>query len=160
MKRRMFAASLALAVVSVVGLAGSAQAGEYVPFKGKLEGDVTRTVVPPVALVDIDANGRATHLGRFELQIPHVVDLATRTATGTYEFVAANGDTLIAEFTGIAMPTATPGVLVIVETATITGGTGRFAGASGGFVCEREFDAIAGTTTGYFEGTISHGQGD
>jgi hypothetical protein len=109
-----------------------------------------------VVLVDVDATGNATHLGRYSLAIPHVVDMATRTAAGTYEFVAANGDTLIAEFTGFAMPTATPGVLVIVETATITGGTGRFAGASGGFICERQFDAIAGTTVGYFEGTISH----
>ena len=155
MKRRMFAASFALAVLAVVGLASPATAGEEVSFRGRLEGDVTRTVVPPIVLVDIDATGNATQLGQFSLAIPHIVDLATRTATGTYEFVAANGDTLTAEFTGIAMPTATPGVLAIVETATITGGTGRFAGATGGFVCERLFDSLAGTTTGSFEGTIS-----
>jgi hypothetical protein len=156
----MFAASCALAVLAAVGLACPAHAGEQVPFKGKLEGYVTRTPAPPVVFVDVDASGKATHLGRFSLEVPHVVDLATRTATGTYEFVAANGDTLIAEFTGIAVPTETPGVLVIVETATITGGTGRFAGASGGFLCERQYDAIAGTTVGHFEGTISRGQGD
>ncbi len=155
MNRRMFGASFALAALAAVGLAGLAAAGEEVPFRGLLEGDVTRTVVPPLVLVDIDATGNATQLGQFSLAIPHIVDLATRTATGTYEFVAANGDTLIAEFTGSAMPTPTPGVLAIVETATITGGTGRFAGATGGFVCERLFDALAGTTTGSFEGTIS-----
>ena len=48
-----------------------------------------------------------------------------------------------------------PGVLYIVETAIITGGTGRFAGATGSFTVERLFDTVAGTITGSFEGTIS-----
>jgi len=60
-----------------------------------------------------------------------------------------------AEFTGIATPTATPGVLYIEETATITGGTGRFANATGSFSVERWYDTIAATTIGSFEGTIS-----
>ena len=46
-------------------------------------------------------------------------------------------------------------MLEIVEDATITGGTGRFAGATGSFTCERLYDTIEGTTTGSFEGTIS-----
>jgi hypothetical protein len=42
-----------------------------------------------------------------------------------------------------------------VETATITGGTGRFASASGNFTAERVVDLATGLTTGFFEGTIS-----
>jgi hypothetical protein len=42
-----------------------------------------------------------------------------------------------------------------METATITGGTGRFAGATGSFTTERLFDTVTLTTTGSFEGTIS-----
>jgi hypothetical protein len=44
-----------------------------------------------------------------------------------------------------------------VETATIDPdrSTGRFAGATGGFVAQRLFDRIAGTTVGSFAGTIS-----
>jgi hypothetical protein len=42
-----------------------------------------------------------------------------------------------------------------LETATIMGGTGRFASATGGFVVKRLYDRVAGTTIGYFEGTIS-----
>ena len=155
MNRFNCGAGLALAVVAVLGLAGPVAAGEQVPFKGRLEGDVTRTPVPPVVLVDIEATGAATQLGEFTLDIPHVVDPVNRTAVGTYEFVAANGDTLYAEFTGQATLTATPGVVAIEETATITGGTGRFAGATGSFTAYRLFDTAAGTTTGYFEGTIS-----
>jgi hypothetical protein len=156
MKRYSSAASLALAVLAVVGLAGPMPAGEQVPFKGSFEGDVTVTPLSPeFDSVLVDATGNATELGLFTLAIPHVVDHATRTAIGSYEFTAANGDTLTADFTGTATPTATPGVLYIEETATITGGTGRFAGAAGSFTTERLFDRIAGTTVGSFKGTIS-----
>jgi hypothetical protein len=126
-----------------------------VPFRGSLEGVVTRAGAPPIVSVNIDAEGHANHLGHFELSIPHTVNVVTRIATGEYLFVAANGDTLTATFTGAATPTADPTVLYIEETATITGGTGRFAGAIGSFVSERLYDTVSGTTTGSFEGTIS-----
>jgi hypothetical protein len=105
--------------------------------------------------VDVEATGKATLLGKFTLDIPHVVNRATRTAIGSYVFTAANGDKLTADFTGTAAPTATPGVLYIEETATITGGTGRFAGATGSFTAERLYDTVAGTTNGSFKGTIT-----
>ena len=156
MKRFRPAASLALVAVVALGLARPAAAGEPVPFKGSLEGDVTITpLTPPFVHADVEATGNATHLGAFTLDVPHKVNRADRTAVGTYEFTAANGDMLFADFTGKATPTAIPGVLYIEETATITGGTGRFAGATGSFVCERLYDTIAGTTIGSFEGTIS-----
>ncbi|HEV3079096.1 MAG TPA: hypothetical protein VGY66_04930 [Gemmataceae bacterium] len=156
MKRHSFAAHLALAALAVLGLASPAAAGGQVPFKGGLDGVVTHTPLDPQHdLVDVEATGNATHLGQFMLDIPHIVNHTNGTAVGSYEFTAANGDTVFADFTGQATPTSTPGVLYIVETATITGGTGRFAGASGSFVCERLFDRIAGTTSGSFEGTIS-----
>jgi hypothetical protein len=156
MKRHSSAPSLALAVLAVVVLAGPVPAGEPAPFKGSLEGDVTISpLTPPFVSVLVEASGEASHLGKFTLDIPHVVDRADRTAVGTYVFTAANGDTLFADFTGKASLTATPGVLYIEETATITGGTGRFAHATGSFTCERYFDTVNGTTTGSFEGTIS-----
>jgi hypothetical protein len=155
MKRHSSAASLALAVLAVVGLAGPVAAGEKEAFKGRLEGDVTITpLAPPFVSVLVEATGKAKHLGKFTLDIPHLVNRATSTAIGSYEFTAANGDTLSADFTGQAMPTATPGVLAIVEIATITGGTGRFAGATGSFTTERLFNAVAGTTIGSFKGTL------
>ena len=152
--------SVASAVPSITPSAGNAtslvgRAGKEVPFKGSLEGIVTITpLTPPLASVLIEGTGNATHLGLFTVEIPHLVNMATRTATGSYEFTAANGDTLTADFTGQASPT-TPGVLSIMETATITGGTGRFAGATGSFTSRRLFNTATLTTTGSFEGTIS-----
>ena len=81
------------------------------------------------------------------------MNFATRVGIGTYTFTAANGDTLTASFTGQAQPA--PPLVSIVEHATITGGTGRFSGATGNFTVNRTFNQATGATEGSFEGTIS-----
>ena len=157
MKCYCFATSVAL-VLAALGLAAPVAHGQMVPFKGSLGGVVTHEPVDPVTdSVLVEATGTATQLGKFAVEIPHLVNLPTRTAAGYYEFTAANGDTLFALFTGKASLTTTPGVIAIVEIAIIDPdrSTGRFAGATGGFIVERLYDRIAGTTIGYFEGTIS-----
>jgi hypothetical protein len=144
-------AALALALC----LAGPVSAGDQVPFRGTLSGTVTVTpLTPPNASVLIEGSGVAAQLGRFTLEVPHEVNQATRIAVGTYVFTAANGDTLTATFTGQATLVA-PGVLTVSETATISGGTGRFDGATGSFTAERTFTVATGLTTGSFEGWIS-----
>jgi hypothetical protein len=149
----MRAAFIALALA--LSLAGPAAAGDQVPFKGSLSATATLTPLnPPVVSVLIEGTGNATHLGRFTVEIPHVVNQATRIGTGTYVFTAANGDTLTADFTGQATLVA-PGVLSVTETAVITGGTGRFGGATGGFTTQRTFYLATGVTTGSFDGTVS-----
>jgi hypothetical protein len=157
MKRHMFAAGLALAVVAVLGFARPA-AAQQVPFNGRLEGVLTsRTpLAPPFVFEQVETlTGNATYLGKYNLVILSTVNLKTLTATGSYHFVAANGDRLTATFVGRGMPTEMPGVVAIVETATITGGTGRFAGASGRFICERLYSPATGRSAGSFSGTIS-----
>jgi hypothetical protein len=125
-----------------------------VPFKGSLEGTQTVTpLAPPLAAVDGSATGAGTHLGQFTVTFPHTVNFATRMGVGTYTFTAANGDTLTADFTGQAAQQGT--IVSIVEQATITGGTGRFAGATGTFTSQRTFDQATGVTQGTFEGEIS-----
>jgi hypothetical protein len=129
---------------------------DEVPFNGTLEGRLTSSIPlqPPLLSNLNEATGTATQLGRFTLEIPHIVNTMTRIAIGTYEFTAANGDTLVATFTGQATVVA-PGVLSVLDTATISGGTGRFAGAIGSFTAERVFVMATGNITGSFEGTIS-----
>jgi hypothetical protein len=144
-----------MALVLVLSLAGPVAAGDQVPFKGSLEASATVTpLAPPLASVLIEGTGNATQLGAFTVEIPHLVNQATRIGTGTYVLTAANGDTLTAAFSGQATLVG-PGVLSVVETAVITGGTGRFAGATGGFTTDRTFFVATGVTTGSFEGTIS-----
>ena len=125
-----------------------------VPLKGQFDGTATVTPLdPPFGRVNVSATGQATHLGRFTIEIPHVVNFATMSATGTMTLTAANGDTLTASFTGHSQISGS--LVTIVETATVTGGTGRFADASGSFTVNRLFDRATGLTQGTLEGTIS-----
>ena len=151
----MRTALLAGALVAVA-LAGPVAAGDRVPFKGELEGIATVTPLnPPVVAVRIEATGTATHIGRFTLVAPHTVNQATLTAVGTYVITAANGDTITADLAGTATMVSPPNVIAINETATVTGGTGRFAGATGSIQVQRIFDRASGVTTGTLNGWIS-----
>jgi len=151
----MRTALLAGALVAVA-LAGPVAAGDRVPFKGELEGIATVTPLnPPVVAVRIEATGTATHIGRFTLVAPHTVNQATLTAVGTYVITAANGDTITADLAGTATMVSPPNVIAINETATVTGGTGRFAGATGSIQVQRIFDRGSGVTTGTLNGWIS-----
>ena len=100
-----------------------------------------------------NGGGNATHLGRYTATFEFQVDLRTSTAFGSFVFTAANGDSLFGTFTGHATPAGT--VASIVETATITGGTGRFDDATGSFTIERVLDQATGISSGSFDGTIS-----
>ena len=160
MKRYSFAASLALAVLAVLSLAGPVAAGEQVPFKGSLEGEAVSIVDEfPLRHVLVEGTGKATHLGEFTFAFPHTVHLPTRTAVGTYHIVAANGDKLTASGTGLSTPTIIDGVfyLAIVEEMIVDPAlsTGRFAGATGSFTVERLFNPGTSLTIGSFNGTIS-----
>jgi hypothetical protein len=146
---------VAVAVFALICFVRVAKAGQQVPLKGNLQGDVVHTAVSPtVDAVVISAAGNVAHLGQCTITSEHLVDRPTRTAAGTYEITAANGDTISAEFIGHATPTATPGVLSIVEVATITGGTGRFAEATGSFIRTYSLDLVTGITAGSFDGSL------
>ena len=155
MKRHSFAASLALAVLAVLGLAGPAAAQEQVPFKGSLAGvDITLAVNPPFMSARVTATGNATQLGKFTYIELVTVNTMTRIGTGTFLFTAANGDTVFGPISGKATFTP-PNVLTILENAMIMGGTGRFAGATGSFTLTRLKNTVTGVTAGSFTGTIS-----
>ena len=101
------------------------------------------------------AQGVATQLGRFTYDYPHTVNFATDTVVGTYTFTAANGDTLTAEVVDGSDEPVEPGTIFVIEELVITGGTGRFAGATGALTLLRLVDQINLTTIGTIEGTIS-----
>lgn len=144
-----------VAIGLVLSLAGPVSAGDQVPFRGTMSGTATITPIsPPIVSVLLQTEGQASQLGRFTLEAPHTVNQATLTATGTYTFVAADGDILTASLSGSATLVA-PGVLSIAETGVITGGTGRFAGATGTFSTARIFYPATGETHGTFDGWIS-----
>ena len=164
-------------VLLTAALAGSAPAtaratsgraaGVAVPFKGTVEGTETYDVTDfPIMLIDTTAGGVATHLGRYTVTSELTVNVAANSAFGSAHFVAANGDSLYTTSTARGETVGDPaeGTTRVTETHTITGGTGRFAGASGSFTLVRlavftgEPDGAGlfatADTEGSFEGTI------
>ena len=135
-------------------LAGRAAAQELSPLKGSIQGVEITEVQFPTLFVDGSASGRATHLGRFTLAYELEVDLITHETFGSSVFTAANGDNVLTDIIGLGAPTENPDVVSVVEAHTITGGTGRFAGATGSFIRIFSLNLVTGVTSGSFNGTI------
>ena len=124
-----------------------------VPFSGRFEGRSSLTPLePPLARVLVEGSGTASHLGRFNITMPHVVSFATGEGTGTFTLTAANGDELSGTFTGHEEEGPQ---FSFLEQLIVTGGTGRFTGATGSFTLHRVLDPVTEHTSGTFEGVIS-----
>src|SRR5207253_7048947 len=134
-------------MVLTASLAVRAAAQKQLPFEGSLqrhEIDTRQGGPPPTTVIaDGSATGIATHVGQFSFSYQLKVTLANGTATGSAQLIAANGDSIFTTVAGSSEPTA-PGVLSITEIDTITGGTGRFAGAQGSFTVERLVNQATG----------------
>jgi hypothetical protein len=143
----LFAAAMAIAAV------GAATAGTEIPFKAKDSGSATVVgMVGSVIETSDTATGEATHIGRYTMVAGEHVDLATGAITGGFfTITAANGDTLTGTYSGQALP----GLTGYDVSGPITGGTGRFAGATGSLVWHGTVDPVALTFSDVVTGTIS-----
>jgi hypothetical protein len=139
-----------LAAVALAFTAHSTWASDLVPFQGSAEGAIVSVSPDPAGLVlTVLAQGNATQLGRFSREETILLNPATGTLAGLIVFTAANGDELFGTVEGgFVSPTRVTG------TYTWTGGTGRFANATGGA------DFVISTPDGVhfsveFNGTLS-----
>ena len=148
--------SIVIAVLLLVVLASTTLAAEEREFvlKGSLQASETQQVIFPTAFIDLTGTGNATHLGWFTYNLEAELNLPTRSATASATLLAADGSTLFLEGSGQGSPTDVPGVASIVETFTITGGTGRFEGATGNVTVERLVNQATLTSSGTISGTI------
>jgi hypothetical protein len=150
----LFVGLVAAFTVSLAIVAASAVAAET-PFKGTLNAVETGQVIFPTRFLDREGTGNATHLGKYTEHVVMQINIPTLSSMGAATFTAANGDTLSASVVGEATRTG-PTALSIVEDYTITGGTGRFADATGTFTLESTLDQTTGVSTGTFSGAIDH----
>jgi len=146
---------LMAAMILTATLAISAAAQTQIPFKGTFQG--YDTVTPPTTIVTT-GTGMGTHLGQFSFTQENTINVANFTETGSAHWIAANGDSIYTTVVGAAVPG--PVVFKITDIHTITGGTGRFAGAQGSFTVERTHTvepSADGTHViyGSFNGTIT-----
>lgn len=117
-----------------------------VPFKGMFTVSVNNNT--------ITGTGEGTHIGRFTI-IAYHNDENFPFLTGTGTITAANGDQLFITRSGYVEDIGNGNTRVTLAN-TITGGTGRFSGATGSFttISLSNNDTAIGTTI--FKGTISY----
>lgn len=157
MKKLLVPTLIALLIVIVLAgsvLAAPATAAAALPFKGTLQSVESYVVNFPIMSVTAGGSGHATHLGLYTIRYEVEVNLLTLAGAGSAQIISANGDVLYAELAGQASPTEVSDVFQVVEVFTITGGTGRFAGASGSITLDRTVNTLTGVTSGTFEGNI------
>ncbi len=125
---------LVLLAVTFCFTAQSATAA-HLPFKGRIAGDVVGVPTGEELkyAVELTGAGKATAMGKFTILATQITDGATGVITGgSITFMNKQGDTLTGTYTGQeAYPPDDPNAVLVSGTLTITGGTGRFAGASG-----------------------------
>ena len=129
------------------------------PLRGSFTASDAATIVPPTLFTVGRGEGHGTQLGRFTLAVTETVNMATATGTGTFNLTAANGDQLFATTAGGEDQFTPPNVSHVTLVATIVGGTGRFAAATGTFIIERigtiDFATATSTSVGSFTGYIT-----
>ena len=126
----------------------AALAAHAVPGRGNVAGPVTVTPAGPGQVdLEINAAGIITHLGKSTVNLRLRADVSGSIPTpippSTGVVTAANGDTVTFTLRW-TLEEVGPGVFVPSGPFTITGGTGRFRGASGG----GEYDGFVDMNTG------------
>jgi len=147
---------LALAAIPAIAVA------EERPFMARWEGNahLSPTEIPWIQRNDETGEGEATHLGRFTWASVEFVDFREFppkvSVTGTFTMTAADGDQLFGKYTTVGMAND-EGNLDILGCFCFTGGTGRFAGATGGGLLKATaFFAPGLPFEGEYLGTINY----
>ncbi|MEO7168105.1 MAG: hypothetical protein ABI016_13880 [Chthoniobacterales bacterium] len=164
MKKEIKRISLMTAIFLTVGLVSSAVEAGAIRFNGTIAGSESGAPFPDPA-EGVYVNGSVmstdTALGPFTLFYSLPADFAfallppgnpggSRLIVGD----ASNGDSILAFFLGVNSGSCANGDLRHVDPWTIIGGTGRYAGARGGFTTEQCSNLNTGETSGTIRGTI------
>ena len=154
--------TLPVTIAAVTALATSAAlAGDQIPFRGSdLGGFAIVGTCPgtdPIVLTDDWGSGEGTHLGRYSFRASECVNLASFAVTnGSFTITAANGDTVRGSYAGQAAAVqGSPCDITYDVQGPVTGGTGRFQGATGHLRWKGFANLCAGTLGDEISGTIS-----
>jgi hypothetical protein len=138
-KRDKMTTGLFLVALTLLTLSRPALADDLVSFKGK-EASVSSTPVSfvfPLSTSQVVAEGRLTHFGHYTLSSITVINVLLASATGTSTMTFRNGDMLFLTLTGHALQPFS--LKETIANFTVTGGTGRFAGVTGGWTTDSYF---------------------
>ena len=156
--------SLMTAIFLTVALVSSAVEAGVIRINGTIAGSESDAPFPDPAegfYVNGSVTSTDTQLGPFTqfysaplafafLDMPPESAGASRLIVGD----AANGDSIVTCSIGNNPGLCANGDVHLVETNTIVGGTGRYAGARGSFTMDRCLNLVTGETSGTISGTI------
>ena len=152
--------TLALGVIGAPAASADASA---VPVRATLAETIAPNPLcaPNTRCTAIAGSGQATHLGHttetaavvssITIALPGGCNPESRTTTLT----ASNGDTLTLAATGTNCPASVPTMKTAFDNYTVTGGTGRFADASGSGTISAAIDLATRTAVVTISGTLS-----
>ena len=140
------------------------------PFKGSVVGSITFPMFTECenygganVRTDSYATGTASHLGQVVLMSAHCTpEPGVDTIAGEMTLVAANGDEVYISYTGVnGPPDPVTWILISDVDFVITGGSGRFEGATGGgdmtaFVLFEGLDDPEWPVSWVWEGSIGY----
>lgn len=155
---------LALALVFLIPLGQTALAAPDINaatgkttrqyLKGTMQSTETYSTAFHILFITANGTGEATELGRFTASYQMEANLMDMSVIESVLFIGANGDSMQADAVGQAIEDRTPGMFKIVEIYTVTGGTGRFNGASGTLTLNRLLSFSTGVAYSTFEGYL------
>lgn len=132
--------SVCFFAVGTTGAQPASASGKSVPLKGHFQG------------IGADFSGNLTHLGRFH----GVIDNTSQPPTAVW--TAANGDTVTNQTVSFEIDFTSPiepDVYLYTQEIEITGGTGRFEGATGHASVTGTFNVATFEYDGRMRGRIS-----
>lgn len=145
------------ALAGLFVLMSASAVAAQVKVTGALSGHSIGTVQAGFLQAAGSGTGTASHIGRFRYLVQATVDPAGR-SEGVFLLVFSSGDVIYGSVAGRgpSPPPPPPEPVRITEQLTITGGTGRFQGASGTLTFDRlsdlstlpAYDSHSGTVTG------------
>ena len=133
--RRFLVLLVVLGLVFVAWSATASAATKARPFQGYVTGAcsfVSDAASPTGMWTITDTRGDVSHLGASVMTARHPTPTGAAIENGAMKLVAASGDEVWITYTGGFTGPGPDGVLVVDLDFKITGGTGRFATASGG----------------------------
>src|SRR5712664_1334923 len=142
-----------LGLLTVLSAFPAAFATHSTPVNGSGSGTFTDT--SPTTVL-ITGTGNYDHLGLTTLRFPSTITGQAACggfmATEQDTYTGANGDSVFQTVHDTICPTTTPNAFTLTGSFTVTGGSGRFADASGSGTVQASI-TFTSSTTGTFSGT-------
>jgi hypothetical protein len=133
-RRQLPSLAFLLATVALLAFAApAARASGEKPFHANFITQFESVVEFPLLHVTVNSRGQATYMGRTTaFTDDQIVNLIDGSGSATYTLTGVNGDTLVlALVVPVGGTINVDGGVIFSGTYTITGGTGRFNGATG-----------------------------